>query len=103
LDVLRAESRTESLETSDDPPPAAAEPDPADAAELSELHERLRDRVARLPASQSEALNLWADGFSYPEIAQILETPEGNVRVLVHRALTRLRNDPIARRLINEL
>ena len=102
MDVLRGQGRTESLETCDAPPPATAELDPADAAERSELHQRLRERVARLPGGQGEAVGLWADGLSYGEIARILDTPEGNVRVLVHRGLSRLRTDPIARRLLGE-
>ncbi|MBN1587889.1 MAG: sigma-70 region 4 domain-containing protein, partial [Pirellulales bacterium] len=40
-----------------------------------------------------------ADGFSYGEIARIMEISPANVRVLVHRGLERLRNDPIARHL----
>jgi RNA polymerase sigma factor (sigma-70 family) len=99
--LLRTRGRTESLDQPDVAPPAGAEPDPADAAELSELHDRLRDRLARLPASQGEAVNLWADGFSYAEIARIMETSQGSVRLLVHRGLTRLRNDPITRQLLD--
>ena len=34
------------------------------------------------------------------EIARIMKTNQGNVRVLVHRGLDRLRNDPIARQLL---
>jgi RNA polymerase sigma factor (sigma-70 family) len=96
-DLLRLRRRTESLESPDLPPLVGAEPDPALAAEAGELYERLRRRVAQLPASQGEAVNLWADGFSNGEIAQIMETSQGNVRVLVHRGLNALRNDPIVR------
>ena len=101
MDVLRYDKRTESLDESESSPLTASEPDPADAVELDELHSALLARVARLPESQAEAVNLWADGFSYGEIAHIMETSEGNVRVLVHRGLKRLRDDPIARRLID--
>ncbi|HLA83947.1 MAG TPA: sigma-70 family RNA polymerase sigma factor [Thermoguttaceae bacterium] len=101
IDLLRARGRTETLDATDAALPAGGEPDPAEAAELDELYAGLRDRVGRLPAAQGEAVNLWADGFSYAEMARILDTNEGNVRVLVHRGLARLRNDPIARRLFN--
>jgi RNA polymerase sigma-70 factor (ECF subfamily) len=101
MDLLRRGKRTEPLDESD-PAAAGAETDPAEAVELDELHDRLRGRVARLPAAQGEAVGLWADGFSYVEIARIMETNEGNVRVLVHRGLTRLRNDPIARQLLGQ-
>lgn len=99
MDILRRRGRTEWLDESDAPPAADTEPDPAKTIELAELHQRLRERVARLPASQNEAVILWADGFSYAEIARIMETSPASVRVLVHRGLERLRNDPIARHL----
>jgi RNA polymerase sigma factor (sigma-70 family) len=44
-----------------------------------------------LPEGQREAIHLWCEGFSYREIAKIAELSEGNVRVLVHRGITRLR------------
>jgi len=100
MDVLRRRQRTESLDGPDAPPAPGAEPDPAAAAELGDLHDQLSRRMARLPQSQNEAVNLWADGFTYREIAQILKVHEGNVRVLVHRGLSTLRNDPIVRQLI---
>jgi RNA polymerase sigma factor (sigma-70 family) len=102
LDLLRARRRTESLDRPDAPPPIGAEPDPAQAAELGDLAERLRRRIARLPAAQGEAIGLWAEGFTYREIAQVLKTREGNVRVLVHRGLSTLRNDPVTRQLLGE-
>ena len=101
MDLLRRRGRTESLDQSDEPSLVGDESDPADTVERDELHARLRDRVAQLPTSQSEAVTLWADGFSYPEIARIMEASEGSIRVLVHRGLTRLRNDPIARQLFD--
>jgi DNA-directed RNA polymerase specialized sigma24 family protein len=41
---------------------------------------------------QREALTLWSEGFAYREIAAITGRTEGNVRVVVHRALNTLRN-----------
>ena len=43
---------------------------------------------------QREAVDLWTEGFSYREIAEITGNRQGQLRVLVHRALKRLRGDP---------
>jgi DNA-directed RNA polymerase specialized sigma24 family protein len=55
--------------------------------------------VDELPLPQREAISLWAEGFSYHDIAEMIETNEGYVRVIVHRALKRLREHPVAQRL----
>ena len=105
MDVLRAGSRQSSLEDSAGRGAgrvAGREVDPADSAEQNELAGRLRQLVARLPSSQCEAVGLWADGFSYREIAGILDRQEGHVRVLVHRGLKSLREQPLVRDLVAE-
>jgi RNA polymerase sigma factor (sigma-70 family) len=76
------------------------ETDPATAVERRDLHQRLSQLVDRLPRGQREAITLWAEGFPYGEIAEILSTTEGNVRVLMHRAIKRLRQHPLVRHLI---
>jgi RNA polymerase sigma-70 factor, ECF subfamily len=76
--------------------------DPALAAEDAELHGLLLALVETLPPSQREALDLWAEGFRYAEIASILERQEGHVRVLVHRGLKALREHPQVRELMEE-
>jgi RNA polymerase sigma-70 factor (ECF subfamily) len=75
---------------------------PPYAAEQAELHEVLRVLVECLPASQREAIDLWADGFSYVEIGGIIGKSEGHVRVLVHRGLKALREHPQVRALMEE-
>jgi RNA polymerase sigma-70 factor (ECF subfamily) len=70
---------------------AGREPDPAEAAERQDLCGELARLVAQLPAGQREAIDLWCEGFSYREISVIAGTSEGNVRVLVHRAIKQLR------------
>lgn len=67
------------------------EADPAAAAEDAELAELLRRLIGRLPTSQREAIDLWAEGFAYADIARIIDRHEGHVRVLVHRGLKALR------------
>jgi RNA polymerase sigma-70 factor (ECF subfamily) len=69
------------------------EPDPAALAEQQDLAGRLNQLVAQLPASQREAIDLWSEGFSNRQIAQVTGHSEGNVRVLVHRAIKQLRED----------
>jgi RNA polymerase sigma-70 factor (ECF subfamily) len=77
--------------------PTTREPGPAEASESRELAESLRELVAELPPAQREALDLWCEGFSYREIAEISSRQEGHVRVLVHRGLTSLRQHPRVR------
>jgi RNA polymerase sigma factor (sigma-70 family) len=76
--------------------------DPADSAEQAELHALLRALIEHLPAGQREAIDLWADGFSYQQIADITSQKEGHVRVLVHRGLKALREDPQVRAVTEE-
>jgi RNA polymerase sigma-70 factor (ECF subfamily) len=76
--------------------------DPVATAEQAELHALLRVLVECLPASQREAIDLWADGFSYIEISKIIGKQEGHVRVLVHRGLKALREHPQVRGLMAE-
>jgi len=78
------------------------EVDPAAAAEDAELHGLLLLLVETLPPSQREALDLWAEGFSYAEIAAISSRQEGHIRVLVHRGLKTLREHPQVRELLSE-
>jgi RNA polymerase sigma-70 factor (ECF subfamily) len=69
------------------------EPDPAEQAERQDLCGELARRVAQLPAGQREAIDLWCEGFSYRQISEIAGQSEGNVRVLVHRAIKQLRQE----------
>jgi len=73
------------------------EPDPAAAVEQDDLCRCLSGLIDELPPKQREAVGLWSEGFSYRQVAEILGQSEGNVRVLVHRALKYLRQHPLAR------
>ena len=94
IDVLRTRGRDEPFGHDGDATATSREADPADLAEQDELHWRLREAVSALPDGQREAIGLWSESFGYAEIARITGRTEGNVRVLVHRALKRLRNSP---------
>ena len=91
LDHLRRAGRERTLDDSVSHPratdPADRTPDPAAAAETSDLASRLRMLLADLPAAQRETIDLWCEGFTYREIAEIAGRTEGNVRVLAHRGL----------------
>jgi RNA polymerase sigma-70 factor (ECF subfamily) len=102
VDVLRARQRTTSLGPGDARASPSRAPDPALLAEQHDLCARLSRLVAELPPSQREAVDLWTEGFSYRQIAEITGHGEGNVRVRVHRALTSLRRHPLVRRWLGQ-
>jgi len=63
IDRLRRGNRTpRSLDEPDAPAPSATDIGPADAAELSDLTERLRDACAELPRPQAQIAALRLDG-----------------------------------------
>ena len=99
IDLIRRRRRSRSLEEMAAEPGVDKRPDPAVVAERHDLHARLRKLVAQLPAAQREAIDLWTEGFSYREIAEITGNRQGQLRVLVHRALKRLRSDPAVKRM----
>jgi len=102
IDVLRARRETEPIGNGDGRTGFSREADPALAAQQQELYRRINDLIERLPSAQREAVALWTEGFAYREIARITDRREGNVRVLVHRALKHLRESPAVRRLLGE-
>ena len=86
----RTASRTESLEVV--PEPVGAVADPLQAVRLAELIDRLRLGLAELPEKQAEVAWLsCVEEMSHQDIADHLEIPTGEVRVLLHRARLRLR------------
>ena len=101
FDMIRASGRTIEWDRTEAVGAAGHEPDPADSAQREELYDQLAQRVAELPQAQREAVDLWAEGFTYREIAEMTGQREGNLRVLVHRAIKRLRADPATQRLMD--
>jgi RNA polymerase sigma-70 factor (ECF subfamily) len=88
VDVLRKENRMTSLSAD---PPAAAN-GPAEAPEVCDTSRAVLARLARLPASQQEAVRLNVlQQFSYREIAGEIGLRETHVGVLLHTALKTLR------------
>jgi len=71
---------------------AAKDPSPADQAIGSELAERLRGALSRLPDRQAEVFCMRClNDLSYKDIARQLEMKVSAVGVLLHRARSRLR------------
>jgi RNA polymerase sigma-70 factor (ECF subfamily) len=91
FDHLRRGRRDESLAGPVFDELTGREPDPAEAAETGDQAAWVRRQFIHLPLPQREALGLWSEGFAYREIAEITCRTEGNIRVLVHRGLTTLR------------
>lgn len=64
-----------------------------DEQERREIVKRVRAAVARLPVSQREVLALVdLEGFSYPEVAEILQIPVGTVTSRLSRARMTLKS-----------
>lgn len=97
IDWLRRRKRSSGAGEMELPRCPSHEPDPAEAAEQRDLVQQLGRLMGDLPAGQREALSLWVEGLSYHQIAETLETSEGNVRVLMHRAIKRLREHAASR------
>ena len=82
--------------------PNSREADPADLAEQHDLADLVGQLLIHLPAAQRETLDLWCNGLSHRQIAEVTGRSEGNVRVLAHRGLTTLRTHPRICRLLAE-
>jgi len=66
---------------------------PEQAAEASFEQQRLRRAILRLGSDEQQVVILrFIEGFEFTEIASVLKKKEGNVRVILHRALVKLRN-----------
>jgi len=100
IDLMRTRGRAASVAQAETMMNESKEPNPAATAERRELYDRLNLLVDQLPYKQRDAVLLWSEGLSYPEIAGVLSRTEGAVRVLVHRAMKSLRNNPTAKRLL---
>lgn len=65
---------------------------PEVAAESAELRQRMAATLVALPAHMRVAVVLrHVEGFTYREIAELLEQPEGTVKAHVHRGTRQLR------------
>jgi RNA polymerase sigma factor (sigma-70 family) len=69
---------------------ATCDSDPVQAAMAGEFSQAVDAALAALPVNQRAAVELRALGHAIDEIAGMLETSEGNVRVLLHRGREQL-------------
>ena len=68
-------------------------PSPERAAEASFKQQRLRRAILQLGGDEQQVIMLrFIEGFEFAEIASLLKKKEGNIRVILHRALVKLRN-----------
>lgn len=68
-------------------------PGPERTAEASLERQRLRKAILQLGSDEQQVVILrFIEGFEFAEIASLLEKKEGNIRVILHRALVKLRN-----------
>lgn len=69
------------------------EPSPEDTAEKSELQKLVGDAINDLPEDHRSVIILRdIQGFSYEEIAQMLQCPEGTIKSRINRARQALKN-----------
>lgn len=72
--------------------PCVATRDPAATAETNDTAAAVVARLAHLPPNQQEAIRLkFQEQFSYREIAQVMGISETYVGVLLHHAISTLR------------
>jgi RNA polymerase sigma factor (sigma-70 family) len=73
------------------PEPFSEVDGPIEQARANELMERVREGMAELPEKQAEVFWLSClEGLSHQQIADLMEVPRGEVRVLLYRARMRL-------------
>jgi len=65
---------------------------PEKAAERHFEQQQLRKVILQLPSDQQQVIMMrFIEGFKYSEIASVLSKSEGNIRVILHRALNKMR------------
>jgi RNA polymerase sigma factor (sigma-70 family) len=93
IDRLRQRYRSgrRSLPLDTVPEPASEVDGPTEQARANELMQRVREAMTELPEKQAEVFWLSClEGLSHRQVADLMEVPAGEVRVLLHRARTRL-------------
>jgi RNA polymerase sigma-70 factor (ECF subfamily) len=87
----RYRSRSHSISIAKVAEPSSEVDDPFLQAQANELMERVRQGMAELPEKQAEVFWLSCiEGLSHQQVADRLQVPPSEVRVLLHRARTRL-------------
>lgn len=94
-EALRARSsgirRAEAEQPINDLVPPSDEPDPARAAQLSEMERGVRRAISELPPAHRAVITLrYTEGLQLSEIAEILGTSVGTIKSRLHHALKSL-------------
>jgi RNA polymerase sigma-70 factor (ECF subfamily) len=98
LDQIRKRKRMESTGEERERAIEGREIDPSQIAEKRDFVSVVQRLIGQLPENQREAIDLWSHGLQYSEIASVIEKNESTVRVQVHRAIQKLKqNQAISR------
>ncbi len=92
IDHYRARDRQKQVSIDDIPHMPDTSVNPVRAAEIALDAEALRSAMRRLTDEQAQVLSLrFLEGYSFNEIAEIMDKTEGAVKALQHRAVATLR------------
>lgn len=94
IDELRKRSKDSPLSVESDDKMDFRNDNPEMEIEKKDFVTFLKELIAQLPGGQREALELWAGGLKYNEIASVIGKSEGSIRVLVHRGIKSLKTHP---------
>lgn len=94
IDELRRCKRISSVDDQDIGNVASRIPPPDEVIAQRDDRVQLSSMIEQLPQGQREAIELWAQGFSYREIAEVCAKSEGAIRIQVHRAIGLLKRHP---------
>jgi RNA polymerase sigma-70 factor (ECF subfamily) len=87
----RYRSRSRAIPIDQIPEPCSEVDGPLLQARANELMDRMREGMSELPDKQAEVFWLSClEGLSHGQIAELMQIPPGEVRVLLHRARSRL-------------
>lgn len=92
IDHYRARDRQKQVSIDDVPNMRDTGTTPVRAAEVSLEAEALRSAIRRLTDEQAQVISLrFLEGYSFAEIAEMMDKTEGAVKALQHRAVATLR------------
>lgn len=68
--------------------------DPAEQLEIDDFLKRLPQLLESLSTGEKEVIELWSHGLKPGEIAEVIDTTPGTVRVRLHRGIKKLQQHP---------
>jgi RNA polymerase sigma-70 factor (ECF subfamily) len=96
IDRLRSDSSRRAREERDAQRTATAGYDVEREAWDLAVADRVKDVMADLPDGERQAIELaYFDGYTYREVAKLLDTPEGTIKSRIRAGLKRMRTDLI--------